>query len=54
MCLCFPECQACFHSVCIAYSGKHPCQRNNDIPTPTLNKSKVSVTIYSIILLEIK
>lgn len=41
MCLCFPECQACFHSVCIAYSGNHPCQRNNDIPTPTLNKAKV-------------
>ncbi|KAF4528664.1 hypothetical protein B566_EDAN017543 [Ephemera danica] len=40
MCVYFPECQACFHTVCIAYSANHPCKRNNQIPTPTLNKEK--------------
>jgi hypothetical protein len=45
MCIAFPDCQACFHTICMAYSGIHPCKGNKEIVTPTLNKEKVCIII---------
>lgn len=46
--LCNPDCNACFHNLCVRFTGSYVCQRNADLLQPvTLNQDKVrSIQFY--------